>query len=87
MNCQIEFANDDVGMPCGKPAVVKCGDCGAAICSDCCVDSTRHRITVHRRVRASGNQYRAEKLVEHCVHRHPFDFGAPREYSSLTSSQ
>ena len=21
MNCQIEFANDDVGMPCGKTAV------------------------------------------------------------------
>jgi len=35
MNCQIEFANDDVGMPCGKPAVAKCADCGAAICSDC----------------------------------------------------
>ena len=28
MNCQIEFANDDVGMPCGKPAVAKCGDYG-----------------------------------------------------------
>jgi hypothetical protein len=24
MNCQIEFANDDVGMPCGKTAVTKC---------------------------------------------------------------
>jgi len=35
MNCQIEFANDDVGMPCGKPAVAKCSDCGSAICSDC----------------------------------------------------
>jgi hypothetical protein len=33
--CQIEFANDDVGMPCGKPAVAKCSDCGSAICSDC----------------------------------------------------
>ena len=28
MNCQIEFANDDVGMPCGKTAVAKCSDCG-----------------------------------------------------------
>ena len=27
MHCQIEFANDDVGMPCAKPAVAKCGDC------------------------------------------------------------
>jgi hypothetical protein len=35
--CQIEFANDDVGMPCGKPAVAKCSDCGSAICDDCCV--------------------------------------------------
>ncbi len=32
MNCQIEFANDDVGMPCGKTAVAKCSDCGSAIC-------------------------------------------------------
>ena len=23
MHCQIEFANDDIGMPCGKPAVAK----------------------------------------------------------------
>jgi hypothetical protein len=38
MNCQIEFANDDVGTPCGKPAVAKCSDCGTAICSDCCVE-------------------------------------------------
>jgi hypothetical protein len=35
MNCQIEFANDDVGMPCGKPAVAKCADCGVSICDDC----------------------------------------------------
>ena len=35
MNCQIEFANDDVGMPCGKSAVARCADCGAAICADC----------------------------------------------------
>jgi hypothetical protein len=38
MNCQIEFANDDVGMPCGKSAVAKCSDCGSAICSDCCTE-------------------------------------------------
>jgi len=38
MNCQIEFANDDVGMPCGKTAVAKCSDCGTAICSDCCTE-------------------------------------------------
>jgi hypothetical protein len=38
MNCQIEFANDDAGMPCGKLAVAKCADCGSAICSDCCVE-------------------------------------------------
>ena len=31
MNCQIEFANDDVGMPCGKTAVAKCSDCGCAL--------------------------------------------------------
>jgi hypothetical protein len=29
MNCQIEFANDDVGMPCNNPAVAECADCGA----------------------------------------------------------
>jgi hypothetical protein len=28
MNCQIEFANDDVGMPCNNPAVAE-ADCGA----------------------------------------------------------
>ena len=33
--CQIEFAKDDVGMPCGKTAVAKCSDCGTAICDDC----------------------------------------------------
>ena len=33
MNCQIEFANDDVGTPCDKPAVAKCADWGTAICS------------------------------------------------------
>jgi hypothetical protein len=38
MICQIEFANDDVGMPCGKTAVAKCSDCGTAICSDCCTE-------------------------------------------------
>jgi hypothetical protein len=37
MNCQIEyvFSDSDVGMPCGKPAVAKCSDCGTAICFDC----------------------------------------------------
>ena len=35
MNCQIEFASDDVEMPCGKPAVTKCSDCGSSICADC----------------------------------------------------
>ena len=38
MNCQIEFPNDDVGMPCGKPAVARCSDCGTAICFDCCTE-------------------------------------------------
>jgi hypothetical protein len=35
--CQIEYlsSDSDVGMPCGKTAVGKCADCGAAICSDC----------------------------------------------------
>jgi hypothetical protein len=35
--CQIEYvsSDSDVGMPCGKPAVVRCADCGSAICSDC----------------------------------------------------
>ncbi len=38
--CQIEYvsSDSDVGMPCGKPAVAKCADCGSAICSDCCVE-------------------------------------------------
>jgi len=31
-------SDSDVGMPCGKIAVAKCADCGAAICSDCCVE-------------------------------------------------
>jgi len=37
MNCQIEFVSSDRdnGMPCGKPVVTKCSDCGVAICSDC----------------------------------------------------
>jgi hypothetical protein len=37
MNCQIEYvsSDSDVGMPCGKPAVGRCTDCGSAICSDC----------------------------------------------------
>jgi hypothetical protein len=26
MHCQIEFANDDVGLLCGKTAVAKCSD-------------------------------------------------------------
>jgi hypothetical protein len=38
MNCQIEFANDDIGMPCAKIAVARYADCGTAICSDCCVE-------------------------------------------------
>jgi hypothetical protein len=37
MLCQIEYvsSDSDVGMPCGKPAVAKCRDCGSAICDDC----------------------------------------------------
>jgi hypothetical protein len=37
MNCQIEYvaSDSDNGMPCGKPAVTKCADCGSLICSDC----------------------------------------------------
>ena len=37
MNSQIEFmsSDSDNGMPCGKPAVAKCADCGTAICADC----------------------------------------------------
>ena len=38
MNCQIEFANDEVGMLCGKLAVATCSDCGSAICDDCCTE-------------------------------------------------
>ena len=40
MNCQIEYVSSDSdnGMPCGKPAVTKCADCGTSICSDCCVE-------------------------------------------------
>jgi bifunctional non-homologous end joining protein LigD len=34
MNCQIEYvsSDSDIGMPCGKPAVTKCADCGTSIC-------------------------------------------------------
>jgi hypothetical protein len=37
MNCQIEYgsSDSDTGMPCGKPAVAECADCGVAICGDC----------------------------------------------------
>jgi hypothetical protein len=37
MTCQIEYvsSDSDIGMPCCKPAVTKCADCGVAICSDC----------------------------------------------------
>jgi hypothetical protein len=40
MNRQIEFVSSDSdnGMPCGKPVVTKCADCGAAICSDCHIE-------------------------------------------------
>ena len=31
-------SDSDVGMPCGKPAVAKCSDCGTVICSDCCTE-------------------------------------------------
>ncbi len=36
-DCQIEYvsSDSDQGIPCGKPAVAKCADCGASICSDC----------------------------------------------------
>ncbi len=35
--CQIEYAAawSDVRLPCGKPAVTRCADCGTSICSDC----------------------------------------------------
>ncbi len=35
--CQIEYGSSDRAdrMPCGKPAVDECADCGASICSDC----------------------------------------------------
>ena len=38
--CQIEYAasDSDVGMPCGRNAIAKCGDCGMSICSDCSND-------------------------------------------------
>ena len=36
--CQIEFANDDVGMPCGKSAVAKCSDCGRDSFCELCYD-------------------------------------------------
>jgi hypothetical protein len=40
MNCQIEYVSSDSdnGMPCGKPAVAHCADCGFSICSDCRVE-------------------------------------------------
>ena len=38
--CQIEHvaSDSDLGLPCGKPAVAKCTDCGAAICEDCQIE-------------------------------------------------
>jgi hypothetical protein len=46
--CQIEFvsSDSDAGTPCGKPAVVKCSDCGTAICSDCCTECCGHSFCV-----------------------------------------
>jgi ATP dependent DNA ligase-like protein len=39
-NCGIEYAAawSDQGLPCGKPAVARCADCGVSICSDCLMD-------------------------------------------------
>jgi hypothetical protein len=36
-DCQIECVTDGsyISIPCGKPAVAHCANCGAAICSDC----------------------------------------------------
>jgi hypothetical protein len=36
-SCQIEYVASwsDQGLPCGKPAVGTCSDCGTAICADC----------------------------------------------------
>ena len=37
---QIEYgySDSDIATPCGKTAVAECADCGAAICSVCCVE-------------------------------------------------
>ena len=39
-SCQIEYvsSDSDVGMPCGRNAIAKCGDCGMSICSDYCTE-------------------------------------------------
>lgn len=34
-SCQIEFANEDDTIRCGKPAVADCADCGTSVCDDC----------------------------------------------------
>jgi hypothetical protein len=36
-SCEIEYAASwsDQGLPCGKPAVAECADCGKAICEEC----------------------------------------------------
>jgi hypothetical protein len=35
-SCLIEFDNGDGDtIPCGKPAVAECADCGMSICSEC----------------------------------------------------
>ena len=36
-NCEIEYAASwsDYGLPCGKPAVAECSDCGKAVCEEC----------------------------------------------------
>jgi hypothetical protein len=54
MNCQIEFANDDVGMPCGKPALAKCGDCGSSIC-DVSENDSAATLQTFNKLRSSGS--------------------------------
>jgi hypothetical protein len=58
MHCQIEFvsSDSDVGMPCGKPAVTKCADCGTSICSDC-------------RTECCGNSFCGQCYDYHVTHR------------------
>src|SRR5216683_100591 len=75
MNCQIEFVSSDTdnGVPCGKPAVTNCADCGVAICSncrlECCGDSfVKSATTTTSRTPACESQFRTSGIFRRSTH-------------------